>query len=230
MIKTGTLSKMNAELDRFVYSVSHDISAPLKSILGLVNISKLTNKEGDHRNYFNLIEKSVNKLEHFVSDVLDYSRNQRTEITEEELHVRALAVEVFDDLKFMNGFNEMRLDLSGITREIISTDKTRLKIILQNLFSNAIKFRQSHIESFIKVSTVQHVGQLILIVSDNGQGISREYLPNIFNMFFRGSDKSHGAGLGLYIAQETARVIGANITVESNVGHGTAFTITFLKF
>ena len=221
---------MNVELDRFVYSVSHDISAPLKSILGLVTISRLTNNQSDHRQQFELIEKSVHKLEHFVSDVLDYSRNKRSELVLEELNLKSLAQEVYDDLKFVNGFNDMQFDLAGIKHETIATDARRVKIILQNIFSNAIKFRQRRAKSYIKVSTLRSSEHLILSITDNGQGIEPEYLPQIFNMFFRGSEKSQGAGLGLYIAQETAKVINAKITGESKFGNGSVFSITFKKF
>ena len=72
------LKQTNSELDRFVYSVSHDLSAPLKSILGLVYISRMTNEENEHRQHFDFIEKSVHKLETFVSEVLDFTRNRRT--------------------------------------------------------------------------------------------------------------------------------------------------------
>jgi signal transduction histidine kinase len=224
------LSKMNSELDRFVYSVSHDISAPLKSILGLVNISKLTDKTGDHRQQFELIETSANKLEHFVSEVLDYSRNKRSEVVVEDVNVKMLAQEVYDNLKFMKGFGEIQLDLTGITTETITTDRRRLQIILQNVFSNAIKFKQHYTESFIRVNTARNNGRLILSVEDNGQGIEPQYLEQIFQMFFRGTDRSHGAGLGLYIAQEAARLVHAEITVESEFGKGSTFKIAFAKF
>jgi signal transduction histidine kinase len=224
------LSQMNSELDRFVYSVSHDISAPLKSILGLVNISKLTDKTPEHRRQFELIETSAYKLEHFVSEVLDYSRNKRSEVVVEDVNVKTLAQEVYDNLKFMKGFDEMHLDLTGITVESMTTDRRRLQIILQNLFSNAIKFRQSYLQSFIKVITIRDNDLLILSVQDNGQGIERQYMQQIFDMFFRGTDRTHGAGLGLYIAQEAARLVDAEITVASEYGKGSTFTIAFAKF
>jgi signal transduction histidine kinase len=221
---------MNIELDRFVYSVSHDISAPLKSILGLVSISRLTDKTNDHRQQFELIEKSANKLEHFVSEVLDYSRNKRSEVVVENVNIKELAQEVYGDLKFVNGYDDTKLDLDGITHDFIETDKMRLQIILLNIFSNAIKFKQRNIHSLIKVTTSRNSDRFTLSIADNGQGIQPQYLAQIFNMFFRGTDRSYGAGLGLYIAQESARVVNANITVESQYGSGSTFMITFAKF
>src|ERR1044071_4257575 len=147
------LNQVNKELDRFVYSVSHDLSAPLKSILGLVHISRLTNQQNEHRRQFDLIEKSVNKLEHFVSEVLDYSLNKRTEIVVENIDLKTLAHEVYDNLKFTQGFNEVYFDFGDIKHDEASTDRSRLKIILQNIFSNAIKFRRNHQQSIVKVST-----------------------------------------------------------------------------
>jgi signal transduction histidine kinase len=223
------LNQMNKELDRFVYSVSHDLSAPLKSILGLVYISRLTNQQAEHRRQFDLIEKSANKLEHFVSEVLDYSLNKRTEIVVEDIDLKSLAHEVYDNLKFADGFSEVHFDFGDITHESISTDRSRLKIIFQNIFSNAIKFRRNHQQSVVKVSTEVHNESLMISIADNGQGIGREYVPRIFDMFFRGTDRAYGAGLGLYIAQEAAKAINARITVKSEYGEGSVFNVEFIR-
>ena len=136
------LNLVNSEMDRFVYSVSHDLSAPMKSILGLVSISRITNDQGDHRKQFDLIEKSVNKLEAFVLEVLDFSRNKRTEVHKVEIDVKELCQEVFEDLKFMDGVQDLEIDLNGIETTTVVSDRVRLKIILRNIISNAIKFRR----------------------------------------------------------------------------------------
>ena len=87
------LKETNQELDRFVYSVSHDLSAPLKSILGLVNISKLSDDPNDHKSYFKKIEASVIKLSVFIKEVLDYSYNKRLVLTLESIQLRELCDE-----------------------------------------------------------------------------------------------------------------------------------------
>ncbi|HMG94158.1 MAG TPA: HAMP domain-containing sensor histidine kinase, partial [Chryseolinea sp.] len=221
------LNLVNSEMDRFVYSVSHDLSAPMKSILGLVSISRITNDHRDHRNQFDLIEKSVNKLEAFVLEVLDFSRNKRTEVHKIEIELKELCQEVFEDLKFMDGVQELDIDLNGIETPTVVSDRVRLKIILRNLISNAIKFRKRNQNAVIKVSTKLNHNKLALLIKDNGEGIRPEILPKIFGMFFRGNDKSSGSGLGLYIASEAARKIDCEISVESEFGKGSEFRVIF---
>ncbi|MBA4057336.1 MAG: hypothetical protein C0490_21660 [Marivirga sp.] len=219
------LNHMNAELDRFVYSVSHDLSAPLKSILGLANISRLTHSEQEHRQLFTLIEKSAHKLEAFISEVLDYSKNKRKEVLHEELNLKSFSREVFEDLKFVDGFNETELDCEQVAHEVIVSDSARLKMILQNIFSNAIKFRKKNQPSYVKVSTKSEADKLVVSVEDNGEGIRPEFQGKVFDMFFRGTDRSDGSGLGLYIAREAAKKINANISVKSTYGEGSVFNI-----
>jgi len=221
------LNLVNSELDRFVYSVSHDLSAPLKSILGLVNISRLTNVETEHRMQFNLIEKSVGKLETFVQEVLDYSRNKRMDVHKESIAVKELCQEVFEDLQFMDGVQELEIDLTGIETTILVSDRVRLKVILRNIISNAIKFRKTKQKALIKVSANSLQDKFLLLIEDNGEGVRPDVQPKIFEMFFRGNEKSNGSGLGLYIAREAARRIGCEISMKSEFGKGSEFTIIF---
>ncbi len=221
------LNLVNSEMDRFVYSVSHDLSAPMKSILGLVNISRMTKEESDHRMQFDLIEKSVNKLETFVQEVLDYSRNKRMGVRKEEIDVKELCKEIFEDLKFMDGAQEIDVDLNDIESAILVSDKVRLKIILRNIISNSIKFRKRNQKAIIKISTKSQQDQLELLIEDCGEGIRPEVLSKIFSMFFRGNEKSSGSGLGLYIAREAALKIDCEILAESDFGKGSTFRIIF---
>ncbi|TXI68103.1 MAG: GHKL domain-containing protein [Cyclobacteriaceae bacterium] len=221
------LENTNKELDRFVYSASHDLSAPLKSILGLVSISKLEAKAESSTEYLNEIELSVLKLESFIAEILDYSRNKRLTVTPEQIKLKALCQEILDNLKYLDNYNQINIDLTEIEQTIIHQDKVRLKIILSNLISNAIKFQKripGH-KPVIKISSRQEASKTLIKVEDNGEGIPKELSPKIFEMFYRASDKASGSGLGLYIARESASKIGAHITHESEYGKGSVFTI-----
>jgi two-component system, sensor histidine kinase len=220
------LETTNQELDRFVYSASHDLSAPLKSILGLVSIGKMdTNPETANR-YLNEIEKSVLKLDSFIAEILDYSRNKRIGITTEQLELKSLCQEIIDNLKYMDNFSKIQIDLNELD-QTIQQDKIRMKIILSNLISNAIRFQKripDH-QSIIKISSKKKLNNTFIHVEDNGEGIRPELSPKIFEMFYRASDKSPGSGLGLYIAKETAEKIGVKISLQSEYGKGTTFTL-----
>lgn len=223
--RNDELELANAEMDRFVYSVSHDLSAPLKSILGLVNVSKFD--QAASKDYFSKIEKSVNKMEAFINEILDYSRNKRLNITFEQIKLKELCSEILDNLKYTDGFQAIQFDFTGIEQNEILTDRTRIKIILNNLLSNAIKYQKNipdH-QPQIKISSYKMDSRLVVEIQDNGDGIKPELQPRIFDMFYRGTEKSKGSGLGLYIAKEAAEKLNATLLMNSTYGTGTTFSL-----
>ena len=127
----------------------------------------------------------------------------------------------------MDGVKELHVELNGIETMTLSSDRVRLKMILRNLFSNAIKFRKSGHKPLIKVSTKLEHDKLVVLIEDNGEGIAPEIRSKIFEMFFRGHERSNGSGLGLYIAKEAARRINCEISVESEFGKGSTFSLIF---
>jgi two-component system, sensor histidine kinase len=223
------LETANAELDQFVYSVSHDLSAPLKSIQGLVNIGRVDVTDPNSKQYFTKIESSVRKMEAFIGEVLDYSRSKRLDVHFELIGLKGLIYEIWNNLKDTEGFDRISLDVSGIAQPTIVSDRPRVKIILNNLLSNAIKYQTTipGQQPVITVSSVKQNGTVVVAVEDNGEGIHPDLMPKIFNMFYRGNEKSKGSGLGLYIAKEAAEKIKASLKVRSIFGVGTTFTLTF---
>ncbi|MBS1977476.1 MAG: HAMP domain-containing histidine kinase [Bacteroidetes bacterium] len=109
--------------------------------------------------------------------------------------------------------------------ETVVTDKRRLKIILSNLISNALKYARKGNLHQVQVSYWKDPDKWWLKVSDNGTGIPEEYRPRIFDMFFRASNQSEGSGLGLYIVKESLEKLNGTIYMESRVGSGSSFTI-----
>ncbi len=225
--KLEELKHTNAELDRFVYSVSHDLSAPLKSIQGLVNISKLDASPNNKEEYLTKIGASVSKLDLFIKEILDYSRNNRLAIQQERINIKELCTEVIEGLRYMENFQKIKFELSGLDGKTILADRIRLKIILSNLLSNAIKFQKKFDNQipFIQISCFESVESMKIIVQDNGEGIKPEIAPKIFDMFFRGHADSNGSGLGLYIAREAAEKLKGRINVSSEYGKGTTFIV-----
>ena len=141
------------------------------------------------------------------------------------VNLKDLSREIFHNLQFIDGFNEIKFDDTGIQHEVVISDPSRLKIILQNILSNAIKFRNKNQKSLITLSTRLNDGKFMLSIADNGEGIKPELKHKIFDMFFRGSQSSNGSGLGLYIAREAAKKIDASISVSSTYGEGSVFTL-----
>jgi signal transduction histidine kinase len=215
------LSKRNTELDNFVYSVSHDLRAPIASVLGLINLARKDKDTSMKDMYLDMIHKSALQQDHFIREILDQSRNSRLEIKREEVFFEPLIDETFSQLKFATSTGKSVEKIIRIKQERpFYCDRWRLKVILNNIISNAIRYRNGK-DPVIKVD-VEIMGHLAtLAIEDNGKGIEQEHLPNIYKMFYRATDDGAGSGLGLYIVKEAVDKLNGNITIDSTVGKGT---------
>jgi signal transduction histidine kinase/ligand-binding sensor domain-containing protein len=226
-IHNRELKKLNSELDKFVYSASHDLRAPLASVLGLVNVARIDKSEEQRENYLNLIERSIKKLDGFINDIINFSRNARLEVVYAQADFERIVNEIMDDLKYLDEDNRITRKISTIGSGRFYTDTVRLKIILSNLISNAIKYHNPNNKSpFIEVKIKYDSNVAIIKVIDNGLGIPAEHLPNIFKMFYRANENSKGSGIGLYIVKETVEKIKGAVSVKSTLCEGTEFEIT----
>jgi signal transduction histidine kinase len=219
------LRKVNAELDRFVYSASHDLRSPLSSILGLISVAR-ADKENQGM-YMDLMEKSVKKLDSFIRDIIEFSRNARLEVSPERIDFEKMFNDILDDLHFMDNYDKIKKTMNVRVDVPFYSDAKRLRVVLSNIVANAIKH---HLTSRrdpsldIRVSQNGNAG-VVIEVSDNGPGIPPEHLENIFKMFFRATDRTSGSGLGLYIVKETVHRLNGEVTVTSQLDKGTTFTI-----
>ncbi len=216
-----SIKKINTELDQFVYSVSHDLRAPLSSMLGLVNLSKLGSKPEDLKEYMHRIGQSVEKLDGFIKDILDYSRNSRTELEINTIVLKNLFLEIIDNIKSVNN-PDIDLDFESKETYLFNGDIRRIRIIFNNIISNTVKYADyTKPKRILKVRIKTTIDACIIVFEDNGIGISKESLAKIFNMFYRGTDKSNGSGLGMYIVNETIQKMNGSVRVESEEGVGT---------
>jgi signal transduction histidine kinase len=221
------LEKMNRELDRFMYSASHDLRSPLMSIKGLTDIIRLESKDENTTRYMDMMDERIDKLDSFICDIIDYSRNAKTEIKLEKIDFPKLLFEVVSNFDYMEGAEHTTL-LQDIRVNNVPLDKSRMTVVMNNLISNAIKYRDdSQAQSWIKVSTALVEKCVVITVSDNGQGIAEKHLDKIFDMFYRATNKSKGSGLGLYIVKEAIEKMNGTIEVKSAHYKGTEFIITF---
>ena len=221
------LKKTNTELDRFVYSTSHDLRAPLKSMLGLISVTK-EDVENDEIliDRLSMLENSVLKLDDFIEDILNYSKNSRVELEKEEIDFYKVVSEIQENHKFMEGLKEMDFRVKVDSKVKFISDKGRINVILSNILSNAIKYQNQKKEtSFVDISITCNKTSAIIVVEDNGIGVSVNDKDKIFDMFYRGTTVSTGSGLGLYIVKETLERLEGKIDVESELGKGTRLIV-----
>ncbi len=222
------LKKSNKELDGFVYSVSHDLRAPLSSMLGVIGLCEMGNPDAFMEKNISLLKSSIQKLDGFIMDILDYSRNSRLEINRQEIHFNDLLTDISDNLKFMGTGDQRKVDIRVTVRNGVAfhSDQSRLSIILNNLISNSIRYQNPEVsDPFVEIRVEVSETAANILVRDNGIGIGKENQEKVFNMFYRVSNKSIGSGLGLYIVKETVEKLNGVIKLSSEPGKGTDFII-----
>ncbi len=223
--KNEELIKINEELDRFVYSASHDMRAPLMSIKGLTNIMKKESGGENLTQYLNLIDKSINKLDLFITDITNYSRNSRLEIETSRIDLEALVNESIESLKYMEEADKVPISIHVRSVTDFYSDARRVSVVFNNIVSNAIRYYNSWKKSYLRIEILVDERQAVVSFEDNGIGIADEFQDRVFKMFFRASFESKGSGLGLYIVKNTVDKLGGKISVQSKLGEGTTFTI-----
>ena len=221
------LRQLNNELDVFVYRTSHDLRAPISSVLGLVNIMRLEEDTHQFDQYLDLQEKSLLKLDGFIQDILNYSRNSRLEITHEAIDFHQLLTEVFALHSHLPNFVRVEHSVEVHQPEVFMTDANRLTTVLNNLISNAIRYCNTHHDiSYVNVVVDANASFAQITVTDNGVGIAPEHIDKVFNMFYRATIDAKGSGLGLFIAKEMVQKLQGTIQVESQLYQGTTFVLT----
>lgn len=222
------LIKINKELDSFVYSVSHNLRAPLRSVLGLINLARMEDeKRGNFFNeYFGMMETSMNKLDETLKEILDYSRNARQDLTVEKIEIRKLLLDNLERMQYMPGASQITKHINIEEQCPLYSDKYRISVIFNNIISNAIKYYDEYKEKpFLRISIEVNAEKAHIEFEDNGIGIDKEYLNKVFDMFFRATPNNDGAGLGLYIVQEAADKLKGTVVIKSHIGKGTTFII-----
>jgi signal transduction histidine kinase len=220
------LNEENKELDSFLSSTSHDLRTPIASILGLTYLGRIELQEEKARTFMNIIEERIKKLDLIISDILNLSRSKKIDVKVEELDLRELIEETIADIKFNKGASSIFLDYEPHPSHTFKSDYNQIKIILNNLLANAVKYHHLDQPSpFIRVTFKRNRQVVEICVEDNGRGISKEHVPKIFDMFFRAAEDTEGTGLGLYIVKEALNKIKGIIFVDSELGKGSKFRI-----
>jgi len=220
-VSNRKLRKTNTELDNFVYSVSHDLRAPIASTLGLINLAKKDLTPQMTIQYLEMIENSAIQQDKFIKKILDQSRNSRLEIRKEEIAFEHLIEEIFGQLKFMDLKEEITKNINISQDQIFYSDPWRLKVIFNNLLSNSIRHRNGAPPKIsIDIQVINNEAHIS--IKDNGKGIPKKHMRHVFKMFYRATDQNAGSGLGLYIVKETVDKLNGSIKLSSEEGNGTA--------
>lgn len=222
--KISELEKTNDELNHFIYSISHELRAPLVSVMGIVNLVKMEDLYHSSGEYWALIESCSNKLDYYIQKTLQYHKNNKTQSEHSFIEFKPIVEELIELYSYANKDTRFTVNVSQPVP--FKSDLFRLEVIMGNLISNAIKYQRLS-EQNKKVNIEIDVSHEFaeITITDNGVGILTEHLEKIFTQFFK-SKNHHGSGLGLFIVKEALNKINGRISVNSSIDNGTTFKIT----
>jgi PAS domain S-box-containing protein len=219
------LERVNAELDNFTYHASHDLRAPLTSILGLVNLGMNEPDLTTLRSYLGMIRDRVVHMDLLLKDLISISYNNKVEGTSEFFDFDTEVKTIIEEYSLQD--NPCRWIVDVRQQHVFCTDGRRMRTILRNLISNAFKYYNPKLKSPTIRLKIRTTGSHVAIhLHDNGIGIEFEYKSRIFDMFFRATTRSSGTGLGLYIVRSMVEKLKGKITFETTLDHGTTFLLT----
>jgi PAS domain S-box-containing protein len=222
------LQKLNFELDNFVYHASHDIRSPLRSLMGLIDILRTEKRPSEIHKIIEMISGSINRLDKFVVDLLAMSRDSRQEEPSAvPINFMSEVNNSITNFHHVYTTKELEIRTKVIQWYPFHSDLTKIRIILNNLISNSIKYRKNSTEeySYINIDIVTSAANATIIIEDNGEGIAQDKMEKIFDMFYRASENSEGSGLGMYIVKNVIKKLNAELDVQSKEGEGTKFSI-----
>lgn len=224
--KIAALQKTNDELNRFVYSVSHDLRAPVASIQGLLSVARLEVSDETGRSFLEKIENTVSRLDLLVDNIIDYYKNSKASPSVREINIDELLADVIEAIPFVDVAKEAVVEKEIKQKVAWYGDYFRMRIVLSHLIANAIKFKkpdQPKARIELRFEIEESMAQIE--VQDYGVGIIKEHLEQVFKMFFKAKGQHAGAGLGLYVVREALEKMNGDISVDSKPNEGTIFRI-----
>lgn len=224
--KNEELTKAYRELDKFAYSVSHDLKGPISSIAGAILLLEDETDLNEIRSMHRMIRESVEKMDQFITSIHDYYKIQRGELKIEIIDF----IDLINDLKGIYNITQkiQKTNFEIILNEELEfrSDLVSIKLILNNLLSNAFKYqREDNPDKFVRLTINIKREYAEFIVKDNGIGIKDDYINNIFTIFYRATSEKHGSGFGLYNVKDVLQKLSGEIKVNSTLGEGSEFIV-----
>ena len=224
------LTQNNKDLKQFSYITSHNLRAPLSNLTGLLNLSEeIPIENSELKEIINGFSKSTHLLNETINDLVKVIIiKDNPSIQKEKLLIKDVFENVFDQLNFLISSNKPILKIDLEVETIFDINKSYLESIFLNLLTNAIKYREPSRQLRITIATKVIDNKLFMTFKDNGIGIDLEKNNDkIFGLYQRFHNYPESKGLGLYLVKSQVESMDGTISVDSNVGKGTTFTIVF---
>jgi light-regulated signal transduction histidine kinase (bacteriophytochrome) len=221
--RASELETANKELESFAYSVSHDLRAPLRHVVGygeLLQKQAFSSLDDKSRRYMKTILESAKRMGHLIDDLLAFSRIGRAETKETKVDLTQLANEVVAELGQETKGRDIVWKIGILP--ICRGDRSMLKLVLVNLISNAVKFTRPRSPAEIEIGCADGPSNMEVFVRDNGAGFDMRYVDKLFGVFQRLhlSEEFEGTGIGLATVQRIIHRHGGQVRAEGALDHG----------
>jgi signal transduction histidine kinase len=213
------------EPNMFVYTAAHDLRAPLMSVKGLIDIMRRVEETQHLDHYFDMMEQSMEKMNQSIENIISQSKHELSAAHVHPIDFKKLAKESMESLLYLAASQAVRMDLLVEQKQVFCSHPNLVLSIINNLLSNAIRYRDAAKTSFVFLHVVVDSQCAKISVKDNGIGIEKEMQDKIFDKFFRAKDDPQGSGLGLFILKSALDNLGGTVEVQSTIGQGTKFII-----
>jgi signal transduction histidine kinase len=227
------LIQANEELDLIVYRASHDFKGPVATLIGLAHVARLECAEESPKSvvFFQRIEDTALKMDRMLEKLHQVSYIMGKTVETKMLNIEEIISQVEDNLSEKITQSHLQLITDIEPASFFYADTDLLIFILENLVENATTFRSedSSVQPTLSIKVYSTDTHLVIYLRDNGAGIPHSYFSKIFDMFFRGSEASEGNGLGLYVVKKALDRMQGEVTVESQEGEFTSFSIQLPK-
>jgi len=228
--RVGEVEAKNAEMERFVYTVSHDLRSPLVTVQGFVGFLKEDVSIGDQEKVdmdLRMIEEAVIKMDHLLKDTLELSRIGRVaNPPEEEVSFGEIVEDALDALSDKIRAKGVEVPLLPESWPSVRVDRMRIVEVLTNLVENSMKYMGDESDPEIEIGWRKEDGETVFFVRDNGIGIEKDQREKVFDLFYKLDPDSEGSGVGLAIVKRIIEVHGGKIWIEPEEGKGTAVLFT----
>jgi signal transduction histidine kinase len=225
--RTAELREINAGLEAFAYSVSHDLRVPLQAVFGFAGLLSeqcAPNLDPSARIYAGRIVSAAQRMDQLIKDLLEFSRTGRSEIWLEPVAISHIAEDAASHVAASSSASSAEIQVEASPLQILGHGPTLVQALV-NLISNALKYVAPGVDPRVRIWAEERGGFVRLWIRDNGIGIPREEHERIFEPFQRLEPSPHrpGSGIGLSIVRRAVAACGGTVGVESEPGEGSAF-------
>ncbi len=225
--KNKELQSAYDELGKFAYSITHDVRGPLLSVIGALDLAKGIDDMNELRELLAMMAEAVTKLDEYIKNTHEYYKLKRGMLQFTEIDFNKLLADIAALFRITGRNNNIRFTSAVIQKETFYSDEISIKMILNNLLSNAFNYQRKNAEGkFVDVLIEVVDDKVEITVKDNGIGIHDDYINNIFTMFYRATSEETGSGLGLYNVKDAVKRLNGDIDVNSKLEEGTTFKVT----